>query len=110
MTAKISKIPASDDAWESGALGREEEFAKAAEESDEKEVNEALQLQLISLRLQKGLIDDFKFIAERNGIGYQTLMRQSLTRFAVCEMKKIAREMSAELSSLSKLGTQKKYA
>ncbi len=95
---KPNKIPGSDEAWDSGQLGREEEFAKAAEpdEKFEQEIDDSLELQLISIRLQRSLIEDFKGIASLNGIGYQPLMRQILTRFVEAEKKKLLREMASE--------------
>ena len=91
MSKRIA-IPASDNAWDSGELGREEEFVKVATDDIEAEIDESLGLQLISIRLQKSLIDDFKAIAQINGIGYQPLMRQILQRFADGEKKRILRE------------------
>lgn len=90
------KIPSTDEAWEDGLLGRDEEFVKRANDGLESKIDEAAELQPISIRLQKSLIDDFKLIAELNGIGYQTLMRQILKRFADCEKKRILRDVVSE--------------
>lgn len=97
MTTKQSKIPATDDAWDTGALGRDAEFVSVAQDDIESVIDEALELQMVSIRLQKSLIDDFKCIAKLNGLGYQPLMRQVLTRFADCEMKRICRHVGAEM-------------
>lgn len=91
-----TKIPASDEAWDEGGLGTDEKFVKVAEEGLERHVDESLGLQLISIRLQKSLIDDFKYIAELNNIGYQTLMRQILQRFADGEKNRLLREMACD--------------
>jgi hypothetical protein len=40
------------------------------------------------------LIEEFKTIASSHGIGYQTLMRQSLTRFARGELKRLAKDVA----------------
>lgn len=45
-----------------------------------KAVDDALGLQLISVRLQKELLEQLKDLAEEEGIGYQPLIRQILTR------------------------------
>jgi len=90
----IPKIPDTDEAWEEGQLGRDERFVKRVEENKEKSVDESLGLQMISIRLHKSLIEEFKVIAAIHGIGYQTLMRQSLTRFARGEMKRLAKDMA----------------
>jgi len=88
------KIPDTDEAWENGDLGRDERFVKRVEEIDDKAIDESLGLRMISIRLHKSLIEEFKVIAAIHGIGYQTLMRQSLTRFARGEMKRLARDMA----------------
>ena len=100
MTKNL-KIPASDEAWENGQLGRNEEHVKREEPNSELEgaIDESLGLQLISVRLQKSLIEDLKMIATLNGIGYQPLMRQVLKRFADCEKKRILRERAHEMKA-----------
>lgn len=77
------------DAWESGALGRDEKFVKKASAAQKQALQEALGLQMISIRLQQQLIDDLKFIATAHGIGYQPLIRDVLSRFVVTEKKQI---------------------
>lgn len=101
--SKQPKIPSSDEAWDTGELGREEEFVKRApDDADEAKIDSSLDLQLISIRLQKSLIEDFKHIASMNGIGYQPLMRQILKRFADAEKKKILRERALEMRARMK--------
>jgi predicted DNA binding CopG/RHH family protein len=78
--------------WESGELGLSQEHAVACSQEHEAAVDEALAMQLISIRLPKRLIDDLKFIAEREGLGYQPLVRRVLMRFASSEFKNIAME------------------
>ena len=89
MNTKTKKIIGSDEAWDSGELGRDEQFVKVEKALDESSINEPLGLQMISIRLQKSLIDDLKMIAELNGLGYQPLVRQILTRFAEAEKKQL---------------------
>lgn len=93
-------IPGTDEAWEDGLLGNDEKFASPLPESeaasDLAQINESLGLQPISIRLEKSLVEDFKTIATINGLGYQTLMRQALKRFAECEMKRILGNLAAE--------------
>jgi hypothetical protein len=71
-----------EEAWETGKLGASEEFAIVSSDEEEKAVDDALGLQLISIRFQKELISKLKEIALIEGIGYQPLMRQVMTRFA----------------------------
>lgn len=90
-------IPASDEAWDNGSLGADEAFVKVVDESLEEAINEAAGTQLISIRLQKTMIEDFKILAELNGeMGYQTLMKQILQRFVDCEKKRIYQELVTE--------------
>ncbi len=86
-----TKIPGTEEAWENGNLGRDKNYAKKSDLSKDL-VDKALDLQSISIRLPKTLIEDFKLIANLNGLGYQTLMRQILKRFADSEIKQIVRE------------------
>ena len=89
--SKEKKIQGTDEAWDNGELGRDENYVAKSKITKEM-VDEALALQSISIRLPKSLIDDFKLIANLNGLGYQTLMRQILKRFADAEIKQIVRE------------------
>ena len=93
------KIPASDEAWETGQLGADHAYAQVVKGDDtlEAQIDAALELQAISIRLQKSLIDDFKAIALLVGVGYQPLMRQVLTRFVDCEKKRILNERVSEM-------------
>jgi len=104
--SETERIPASDEAWESGQLGEDFAHAKVVKDDIEFEIDDALELQSISIRLQKSLIDDFKAIAELNGLGYQPLMRQVLNRFADCEKKKILRERLSEMKEQKMMETK----
>ncbi|MFZ6757983.1 hypothetical protein ACO0K9_12310 [Undibacterium sp. Ji50W] len=84
------KIAGTADAWESGLLGRDIDHAVAAPKELENQIDEALGLQMISIRLSTELIKEFKMIAKFNGVGYQPLMRDALKRFADSELKRIA--------------------
>lgn len=83
------KISDTSNAWDDGELGRDVEFVAVAPVEDEARINEALGLRPISIRLEQSLIDDFKALGAINGLGYQTLMRQVLKRFADSEKKRI---------------------
>jgi len=91
----MKSVESQDDNWDTGEFGRSLEHAAIAENDDEM-VDAALNLQPISIRLEKSLIDAFKFIASYNkGIGYQPLMRQVLHRFAASELNRIAGQMES---------------
>jgi hypothetical protein len=94
MTQKKT-IPGTEDAWETKELGADENYVAVAEDTGDAAVDAALELQPISIRLQKSLIEDFKLIAQLRGVGYQPLMRQVLTRFADCEKKQLLREVAS---------------
>ena len=90
--AKTDKTPAVVDAWESGKFGRDEAYVATAEVADEHALDEALGLKLISIRLPVKLIGELKFVATHHGIGYQPLIRDLLSRFAISELKLILKE------------------
>lgn len=62
----------------------------------EAEVDEALGLQLISIRLPRRLIEDLKLIAKHEGLGYQPLVRRVLVRFAQGEFRSWAHLAAGE--------------
>ena len=93
-----NKIIGTPQAWDERQLGADAAYAAAASPEHDLAVDEALGLKLISIRLPQSLIEDFKNIATiHGGMGYQTLMRQILKRFATSELKKIARDLAEEV-------------
>ncbi len=82
--------------WESGELGTNPDYAEKAPEIDDSEIDEALELQPISIRLEKSLIEDFKAFSRIYGVGYQPLIRQVLHRFAEGEKKMLFKQHLAE--------------
>lgn len=86
------------DDWEHKSekgLGQDERFVQKASSEHEGSLDEVLGLQMISIRLQKSLIQDLKVIAQANGIGYQPLIRDVLSRFARSEIQQIMRDTIA---------------
>lgn len=83
--------------WEAGVLGRSEEHVRVATDSEMREVDDALDLQMISIRLQKGLLQALKEIAGHHGIGYQPMVRDLLNRFARSEIKTILQDRLSNL-------------
>ncbi len=81
------------ESWESGELGRDENFVRVASKKVADQIDDALDLQMISIRLSKELIQTYKLLGLKHGMGYQPLMREALKRFADGELKMIAREM-----------------
>ncbi len=93
--SKAKKILGTDEAWENGELGNDLEHAKVASAAQHQAVEDALAMQMISIRLPKSVIEDFKNLAALEGIGYQPMMREALIRFAECESKRVVRELAA---------------
>lgn len=98
MKAKIKKS-GTVEAWESGELGENLESAKVTSSKRTEEIQEAAGMQMISIRLPKSVIEDFKVIAQIEGLGYQPLMRIALVRFAECEAKRVMREYAAKVAN-----------
>lgn len=103
MSSK-EKILGTDDAWESGQLGANANHARRVSPEMEGQIDEALGMQMISIRLDKSLIESFKMLGSFHGIGYQPLMRDALKKFADGEMKAI---VSGVVESQRKQKTQK---
>ncbi|MDW8324343.1 MAG: hypothetical protein RMK60_09610 [Burkholderiales bacterium] len=109
------KIPATDEAWEDRRLGADEVHARPAPAELEAALDEALELQTISIRLPKGLIAAYKLIAAHHGVGYQPLMRDILQRFVPHGLKEVVAHHEAKVREVEeRLGAlveeQKKVA
>ncbi len=109
MTKRTKKIDHTAEAWETGALGCDPEFVKVVSVEINQQVDEALGLQMISIRLQKELIDELKLVASFHGVGYQPLMRDALKRFANAELKKLAIEYANQKAAAT-AATQEQHA
>jgi predicted DNA binding CopG/RHH family protein len=66
--------------WETKQLGASAKHAKPATAADDKALDDDLGLAPISLRLQKDVVAKLKILAKQEGLGYQTYIRQILTR------------------------------
>lgn len=97
----VNKTQGSIENWEERNLGADENFV-GIDEDFNISFDDAHDLQLISIRLSKSLIENYKFLANLNGLGYQPLMREVLKRWADCENKKLARDLAEESSSKDK--------
>lgn len=65
----------------------EENAVRKVSASREQALEESLGLQMISLRLQKNLIEELKALAYQEGLGYQPYIRQLLTQHIKSCMK-----------------------
>ena len=105
---KMKKGEAVQDAWESGKLGRDKKYAVAASKELGDQIDDALGLQMISIRLDKELIDTFKLLSSKYQMGYQPLMREALKRFVDGELKMVALE-TLEKQSLARSKTKAQH-
>jgi hypothetical protein len=98
VTSKTAAYAPSEDLtskWDSGDLGRSMEHAAVASDAVSDEVDYSLELQPVSIRLQRSLIEKLKLIAGYRKVAYQPLVRDLLNRFADSELKDIIHELSA---------------
>lgn len=96
-----SKIKDTKEAWDDRALGADDAFAVAVDQSHEAALDEALGLQSISIRLPKQLIDHYKVIAHFHKVGYQPLMRDVLARWVPGALKEVFEEEQAKAKKAS---------
>ena len=85
--SKKANIPGTAEAWEDGTLGKSDAHVRVASSDVDRQVDEALGLQAISIRLPKATIEVYKNLAEMHGVGYQPLMRDAICRWADSELK-----------------------
>lgn len=103
----MKKIKGTEEAWESGELGCDEAHVKTSK-LNEDQIDEALGLKAISIRLQKSLIDDLKLIADINGLGYQPLIKQVLRRYVNAEIRIILQQEAQRRAKEIELGEEEK--
>ncbi len=107
--SKKVKIENSTEAWESGELGSDLKHARVVDKKIGSQIDDALGLQMISIRLEQDLIESFKLLGTKYDMGYQPLMRKALKRFVEGEFKLIASE-ALEKQKAEKQKSNKKMA
>ncbi len=90
--------------WESREYGADEEYVERVvldreyldviDGKDTEKLNR--KMQLISIRLPEQLIQDLKQIGKKEGLGYQTLIREVMKRFVAAENRKELNQAIAE--------------
>jgi len=85
--------------WESGEYGRSDEHVVVASDDLHLELDQALAMKLVSIRLPIPLIETLKTIAAHHGIAYQPMIRDLLTRFARSEIQQIVHELDAKMKA-----------
>lgn len=86
---KLARLTADAELWETRQLGASAKHIKVLSDEETKEIDEGLGLQLISMRLSKTLIEQFKELSKLEGIGYQPLIRKVLTQYAEANKHKL---------------------
>jgi len=79
----LDQLSQGGDDWENGKYGESLKHAKVASKRDEKSLDDALGLQLISIRLNKSLIEQFKRFAALEATGYQPFIRKVLEDYEI---------------------------
>jgi predicted DNA binding CopG/RHH family protein len=83
---EIEALTADHERWDNRELGASEEHMRVLSDEEQaeldREIDEGLGLQHISIRLNRSLIEQLKQFAQLEGIGYQPLIRQVLTKYA----------------------------
>lgn len=77
------------DLWDERKLGASLEHARLVDEKMTQDLDAALGMKMISLRLPEELIQAYKLIATHHEIGYQPLMRDILQRFIKEGMREV---------------------
>lgn len=85
-----------------------EENSTVATVEQEQAIDEAMGLQMISIRLQRSLLTNLKAIARYHGVGYQPLIRDLLNRFAKSETQDILRAIEKQHLELQKMESESK--
>jgi predicted DNA binding CopG/RHH family protein len=79
---ELDELSADHERWDNRELGASAEHIAFLSDAEEREMDDSMGLQLISIRLGKSLIESLKALARLEGLGYQPLVRQVLTRYA----------------------------
>ena len=75
--------------WEGLDDDLTDEVVSAVPREEVQAIDDSLGMQMISIRLQRDLVNVLKEIAAFHGIGYQPMVRDLLYRFAVSEIKEV---------------------
>jgi predicted DNA binding CopG/RHH family protein len=87
---KNVKINSTEASWDDRLLGASDAHVVVASLEHEAALDVATEMQAISIRLPKNMIEHYKLIAQYHGVGYQPLMRDVMSRFVPNELQLIA--------------------
>ncbi len=108
--AARAKRVAHEGHWETGDLGTSDKHVRRSSKGAERDVDDAMGLQMISLRLQKDLLDKLKWIASHHRVNYQPMIRDVLARWARSEFLSIADQMRHESLAREAIAAAKRAA
>lgn len=76
-----------DDAWmwETGLLGASEEYARAVPKHKCRQIDKALGIETVMVRMPKGLGDELRKLAKKEKMGYMPFIREVLDKY-VCHV------------------------
>jgi predicted DNA binding CopG/RHH family protein len=70
-----------EEKWDNKELGAEPQYARKVSKERAERINDSLDLHPISIRLPSDVIELLKKFAHEDGIGYQPLVRQLITKY-----------------------------
>src|SRR3989338_7669412 len=97
---KEQEILAESQEWESGKRGSR---STATTDEDEKVLDDATDLQMISIRLPSDVISKLKSMAKNEGIGYQPYTRKLLIHHTQGEDSNKLHDLEERLQSVEKI-------
>jgi hypothetical protein len=77
-SSEADQFDADNELWDSKQLGASSEHAVRVSDERDKELDDAMGLQLFTFRMPKLVIEQLKQLAKLDGIGYQPFMRKVL--------------------------------
>jgi len=91
ISSKADQFDATNELWETKQLGADLEHARASSDEEEKALDDAMGLQLLTFRMPKLIIEQLKQLAKLEGLGYQPLMRRVLVGYVQENTHKLER-------------------
>jgi len=96
---KATRFDADNKLWETRQLGASPEHAVRVSEEEDRALDDGMNLQLLTFRIQKPIVDQLRQLAKLEGIGYQPLMRQVLTKYVRDNEHRLAQHLTPHEAS-----------
>ncbi len=71
--------------WETRQLGASEEYARAVPEKRTRQIDKAMGIESVLVRMPKGLGDELRKLAKKEKMGYMPFIREVLDKY-VCQV------------------------